>query len=180
MTEDMTAELKRLIAKDAITDCLHRYCRGVDRADSALMLSAYHPDAYDDHGVSGGDPQTFVAWALDYHTRTLLRHQHRVSNISIDLDEDTAHVESYYCFWGESAEGPPSLAFGRYVDRFERRDGRWAIAHRVCINEIAGTFSRREMPESYARLFHSTGPATRDAGDVSYVRPLIGRAATAS
>jgi ketosteroid isomerase-like protein len=169
--------IQQLIDKEAIRDCLLRYSRGVDRHDRKLMLSAYHPDAFDDHGVSSGDPATFVDWALNYHQTYQIRHQHRITNVTIDLDGDTAHVESYYCFWGENREGPPTLAFGRYVDQFERRDGAWAIAYRVCINEITGSFTQREMTDDYKRIFYASGPSTRDRGDASYERPLLSRKA---
>ena len=45
------AQIKHLIDRQAILDCLTRYCRGMDRFDRALVLSAYHPDAIDDHGA---------------------------------------------------------------------------------------------------------------------------------
>lgn len=174
-TRPTDEELRGLLDKEAIRECLFRYSRGIDRMDRALMLSAYHPDAFDDHGVSQGDPETFVDWAQSYHLREQRRHQHQIGNITIDLDRDSAHVESYYCFWGENLEGPPTLAFGRYVDQFERRDGKWAIAYRVCINEISGYFTGREMNEQYNKVFYASGPGTRDRSDASYERPLLVR-----
>ncbi|MBG6120030.1 MULTISPECIES: nuclear transport factor 2 family protein [unclassified Sphingobium] len=174
-TRPSDAELRQLLDKEAIRDCLLRYSRGIDRMDRDLMLSAYHPDGYDDHGVTQGDRETFVDWARSYHQRVQLRHQHRISNETIELDGDSAHVESYYCFWGENIEGPPTLAFGRYIDQFERRNGRWAIAYRVCINEISGYFTGREMTENYSKVFYASGPGTRDTDDTSYERPLLAR-----
>jgi hypothetical protein len=32
---------------------------------------------------------------------------------------------------------PLSMGGGRYLDRFEKRDGRWAIAARVCVRDWA-------------------------------------------
>ena len=37
-------------------DAIHRYCRAVDRADRDLLVSVYHPDAIDDHGLFVGGP----------------------------------------------------------------------------------------------------------------------------
>ncbi|MEI6002085.1 hypothetical protein H3V53_34635 [Paraburkholderia bengalensis] len=31
-----------------------RYCRGIDRIDWDLVRTCYHPDAFDEHGSSGG------------------------------------------------------------------------------------------------------------------------------
>ena len=84
----------------------------------------------------------------------------------------TAHGETYYLFLGENREGPPTISFGRYIDRFEKRDGVWAIAHRVCIIEKSGAFSDVEMTEEWLAAMRSTGPDTRDRSDISYVRPL--------
>jgi len=176
---EMTPDLIRFVreAKDRqeIADCVLRYTRGVDRHDKAMMQSAYHPDAWDEHGVAAGDPEQFCDWAIGWHHEYQTRHQHIVTNQTIDLDGDQAHAETYYIFWGENREGPPTLAFGRYVDRFEKRDGRWAIAHRVCVNEYAGAFTAVDMPAEYRSAMLSTGPNRRDKGDVSYVRPLMRR-----
>jgi len=169
------ADLQRLLDKEAITDCLHRYCRGIDRMDRALMLSAYHADAFDDHGVSEGDPETFVDWARGFHLGAQRVHQHAISNIVIELDGDKAHVESYYCFRGDNKEGPPTLAFGRYVDQFDKRDGVWKIAYRVCINEMSGFFTPNPRSVSYTAEAPARVRATRDTADPSYERPLAAR-----
>ena len=42
--------LRRLLDRQAITECVHRYARGLDRRDTDLLRSAYHPDAVEDHG----------------------------------------------------------------------------------------------------------------------------------
>lgn len=169
---DTLAFIRRMKDRLEILDCLHRYTRGVDRFDRDLMLSAYHADAVDQHGVAEGVAGAFVDWAISWHGQFQTRHQHIITNHTIELDGDTAHGETYYIFWGENREGPPSLCFGRYVDRFERRDGRWAIAHRVCVNEKVGTFNETALPPEWAAALASTGPCRRDAQDISYARPL--------
>lgn len=170
LTPDLIAFIKQQKDRQDILDCLLRYTRGADRHDHALMESAYHPDAWDEHGVAEGNPKDFVNWALTWHAENQLKHQHIVSNHTIELDGDTAHVETYYVFWGENREGRPQISFGRYVDRFEKRDGVWAIAHRVCVNEYTGNFDGVEIPADAPVL--STGPNRRDKTDISYRRPL--------
>ena len=157
-----------------IRACLLRYTRGVDRHDRELMLSAYHPDAIDEHGVAKGKAADFCDWAIGWHGEFQHQHQHIINNTVIELDRDTAHAETYYTFFGDNREGPPTLAFGRYVDRFERREGEWRIAHRVCVNQYAGAFTAVETPPEYLAMMQSTGPNTRDRGDISYDRPLKG------
>jgi len=48
MTE---SALEELVARNAITEVLYRYCRGVDRRDWELLRSCYHPEAQDDHAI---------------------------------------------------------------------------------------------------------------------------------
>ncbi|MEJ0045195.1 MAG: nuclear transport factor 2 family protein [Rhodospirillales bacterium] len=91
---------------------MHRYTRGVDRADRELMLSAYHEDAKDEHGVANLGAAAFVDWAINWHGEFQTRHQHIVTNHTVELDGDIAHSETYYTFWGINREGPPTLAFG--------------------------------------------------------------------
>ncbi|MDO7836315.1 nuclear transport factor 2 family protein [Sphingobium sp. HBC34] len=172
LTPDLIAFIKQAKDRQEIQDCLLRYTRGVDRHDKALMQSAYHPDAWDEHGVADGDPEAFCSWAIGWHGEFQHRHQHVINNHTVELDGDTAHSETYYLFFGENREGPPTLAFGRYIDRFEKRDGKWAIAHRVCVNEYAGAFNAVDVPAEYRAQMKATGPDTRDRNDVSYVRPL--------
>src|SRR4029453_17525088 len=49
VTEANTAAMQRLLDKQAITEVLHRYARGVDRCDRSILEIAYWPDAIDDH-----------------------------------------------------------------------------------------------------------------------------------
>jgi ketosteroid isomerase-like protein len=172
LTPELFAFLEAQKDRQEIWQCLLRYTRGVDRHDRALMLSAYHPDAFDDHGVAEGIAGEFVDWALRWHAEYQTRHQHVITNHTVEIEGDTAHAETYYMFWGENREGPATVAFGRYVDRFEKRDGRWAIAHRVCVNELAANLEKASMSKEWLEKLYSTGPNRRDATDVSYLRPL--------
>ena len=62
MNETDTQMLRKLLDRQEILDCLTRYCRGVDRLDKSILLSAYHPDARDDHGLFVGHATEF--WEL--------------------------------------------------------------------------------------------------------------------
>jgi ketosteroid isomerase-like protein len=172
LTPDLVAFIRHAKDRQEIHDCLLRYTRGVDRHDKALMQSAYHPDAWDEHGVAEGNPEDFCTWAIGWHGEFQTRHQHIITNHTVELDGDTAHAETYYLFLGENREGPPTISFGRYVDRLEKRAGVWAIAHRVCVIEKSGAFLDVDVPAEWLSAMRSTGPDTRDRNDVSYVRPL--------
>jgi hypothetical protein len=184
------AELEMIVEglrdRQAIWDCLMRYARGVDRFDRDLVLSAYHPDAVDDHGKFLGGPEEFFAWARAQHQKVHLSHQHYLANHSCDLDGDVAHTETYYVFASMNREGPAmSMTGGRYIDRFEKRRGQWRIAYRICTRDWAdmeerpdfddlSTFtSTRHLLSDGVRAFMNDGFApSRNRDDVSYRRPL--------
>ena len=54
MVPEVSQLLAELADREAIRDCLHRYCRGVDRCDEDMLRSAYWEDAHDDHVVFAG------------------------------------------------------------------------------------------------------------------------------
>lgn len=126
--------LGELADREAIRDCLYRYCRGIDRADEAALRSAYWPDATDRHGPYQGTATGFIEWAMGRLSQGR-RNVHMVGNIAIELNGAVAAVESY--FLAMQADHTPegtardTLLCGRYVDRFERRDGEWRVAARV-------------------------------------------------
>lgn len=167
-------ELNRMLAdRMAIHDCLVRYCRAVDRLDRDLLLTCYHDDAIDDHGVFVGGPEAFADWVMAYHSQAQHATQHIITNHSCDLDGDVAHAETYYMFAAMNVAGAPlTIAGGRYIDRFERRAGRWAIAARKVAGDWHGAPGESILsPEGRAALNSGTKPS-RDRSDPSYERPL--------
>jgi ketosteroid isomerase-like protein len=174
LTIDLLVFLRESKDRQEINDCLLRYTRGVDRADSELMRSAYHDDAVDEHGVATEGPDKFCAWAIGHHIENQVQHHHIITNTTLDIDGDVAHGESYFMFWGDNRVGPPVLAFGRYIDRFEKRENRWAIARRVCLTEQTTSLATTEFPQEFVDALNSTGPRARGRDDVSYDRPLHG------
>jgi hypothetical protein len=134
----MDALLESLAAKQAITEVLHRYCRAMDRMDRDLALACWHPGGMDDHSPNyTGDAAGFIDWVWPVHA-ALVATRHETSNILIDLQGDQAGVESYCAITLRvKREGETYDVFtsGRYLDRFERLDGVWAIRHRQSISE---------------------------------------------
>lgn len=175
MSPEQASQLRELVDRRQILDCIHRYCRGVDRADRELVLSAYHPDANDDHGTFVGGREAFVDWAFAYHAEHQISHHHMVFNHSCELDGDTAHTETYWLFFGENRVKPDTLSVGRYLDRFEKRNGRWAIAERVCLIESISDLTPTQLSEDFRKVMMSNGTSSRGRDDKSYERPLRGR-----
>ena len=143
--------LDQLLDRQEIADVLVSYTRGADRGDADLIAAAYHPDAVEDHGG------TFLGPAADYIAmmRKVLpkapRMSHMLTNVLIELDGDVARSECYMLTFSRRDGGDDpfdSLTMARAIDRFERRDGAWKIAHRRIVWEW-----NHEMPlvESWAR-----------------------------
>ncbi len=169
-TDDLSARevaaLRELLDRQAILDCVHRYARGVDRGDEELVRSAYHPDAVEDHGAFIGDVDGLVTFLAEAH-RPFPAYQRFVTNVSVELDGDLAHAESYYlCILRRDDKGRLLANGGRYVDRVERRDGEWRVARRVVVMEWEGTM------EGGPPRFPVTVEPCHDRSDVSYERPL--------
>jgi 3-phenylpropionate/cinnamic acid dioxygenase small subunit len=134
-----TLAVGRMLDEHAIAKVVYRYCRGIDRRDFDAVRDCYHSDATDDHGPFDGGVEEFVEWCkgvLADFTGTM----HFIGNVLVDIDEDdpdVARSEAYAVTYhriaarGDRPERDYVVAV-RYVDRFERRNGRWAIAVRRC------------------------------------------------
>jgi hypothetical protein len=129
-------DLATLLARAEITDVLTRYVHGADRNDWDLVRGCYHPDAIDDHGLYAGNVDGLLAF-LSELTATLSATSHQLGPPHIEVDGDTARAETYCLGWYERpGHGTTiwTIAQGlRYLDLFERRHERWAIAHRIVV-----------------------------------------------
>lgn len=154
--------LQRLRRQEDLTDIrnvLAAYCRGIDRRDERTLREIYHDDAIEDRG-SGlfiGRAHDWIPWTLNLLPVFAVT-QHCIFNSIIDLEGDTAHGETYFRAYhrfgkvhrqdveasvGEALtkdvewpEGDVELLLaGRYLDRFERRDGVWRFSYRKMVND---------------------------------------------
>lgn len=136
-TQSRDEMLIELMDREAIRDCIYRYCRGIDRADEVALCSSYWPDAVDNHGAYSGSAEGFFAWVKEAwkgHPRNV----HQVSNILIAFRDAThAVVESSFSALqrGPGRDGIVRqfhLA-GRYCDLFEKRGTSWRVASRTVV-----------------------------------------------
>ena len=124
-----------LLARAEIGDVLQRYVRGIDRVDLEQVAACYHPGAWDDHNQFRGPATDFVAWLdgrLGRHAATT----HFLSEPLVRRTADDVSQVDTYCVVHQMSPpddaGRPTVTVEglRYLDRFERRDGEWRIAHR--------------------------------------------------
>lgn len=168
----MDARLARLLDQQDIERVIHRYCRGIDRRDLALVRSCYHDDATDQHGSFFGSADEYVAWV----DGLLARYQfttHSLHQITVEFAEApdplprVAAVETYgvSVHRGDPARPHQNLATAfRYLDRFERRQGVWKIASRVAIGE----WSIRLPAEAWWSIPETHTQSRRDTSDPIY------------
>lgn len=160
--------IQTLLDREAIRDVSLRYTRGIDRHDDALFLSAYHPDAKDDHGAFIGSGHDFVEHANRVHAKNWVCHQHYVTNQVIDIDGGTAHCESYFLAVLKRPDGVCDMVGGRYVDRIEKRADIWAVADRICMVEWNFVGEPGGAPLDPTMFVAGAW----DKSDPSYARPL--------
>lgn len=159
----MVDALAQLADKHAITEQIYRYCRSVDRLDVPLGHSVFHDDATADYGANyKGTGRGAIDWICASH-RQLLFHSHQVSNVLVELDGDRAGSEAYVtATLRMEREGRlvQMEVWGRYCDRWSRRDGLWRIDHR---DSLIDYDSIREVTP-----MQSHDRARRDETDPSY------------
>jgi hypothetical protein len=161
-------QLADVVAKQAITEVLYRYCRGLDRMDRPMVDTVWHPGGTGDYGaIFNGTGEEFLDWVWPVHA-SMRRHSHQITNVLIEVDGETAISEAYVtvCLRNEVEPGHlvDIVGRGRYVDRWSRRDGRWAIDHRRYVDDLTNVF---DVPASPMTDESHTG-AARDRTDPSY------------
>ncbi|MFT5481840.1 MAG: hypothetical protein ACI9GW_000485 [Halieaceae bacterium] len=169
------ARLEKVLDRQDILDCLIRFSRAMDRFDRNLFLSAFHPDAVISAGEFVGGPEEIYDWASDLHEQGQSATQHNLLNHSCDIDGEVAHAETYYLFIGRNRDESNWMAGGRYVDRLERREGKWKIALRCNAIEWSGILPTADIPFADVLDIQLNGLAARNKEDLSYLRPLINK-----
>ncbi|WP_439533801.1 nuclear transport factor 2 family protein [Polymorphobacter sp.] len=164
----MQDPLQTLLDKQACTELVYRFARGLDRADEAMIRDVFHPDATDDHGGFKGNVDEFCAWVMPV-LKTMERTQHVIGNVLVDVAGDTARAESYFVAYHDMADaaGAPirMTVAGRYLDRFERRGGSWRISHRQFVSDWSASDPRSD-------IFDRSPASPRHFGQRSPADPL--------
>ena len=134
MSLDRDRALQTLLDRQAITDVLHTYCRGMDRSDPDILAQAYWPDAYEEHTEMHSSPVAeFIKWSTDMVKP--MRTAHRLTNIMIDLDDETharaeSYVSAYHSIPLEDGRKEDIVSGCRYLDHLEKRGDEWRIIRR--------------------------------------------------
>lgn len=179
--DELEATVQAIADHRAVWDRELLYTRGLDRHDEELINDTFWPDAEASYGTLVSMDE-FAVWANESHAE-YAAHQHHVTGVSVDVGGDTAHEEGYIVYSsnverdtardtrGASTPGrvvPNSyatLGSGRYVNRYERRNGEWRIRVHEYVHDVS---MRLEAVDLCAH-----GCLGRwDRTDISYMRPL--------
>ena len=157
--------VQELADKQAITEVLYRYCRGLDRMDADMARSVWHPGGVADYRpIFQGTGDEFVEWVWQAHA-AMERHSHQITNVLIEVDGDIAASEAYVTValrtLPSDGKAVEIEARGRYLDRWSRRDGRWAIESRRFVEDL-------QRAHDAAPIDAEEGGSRRDRSDPSY------------
>ncbi len=156
--------LQELLDKQSITEAVYRYARSMDRLDRELGYSVFWPEATADYHeqMYQGSGHGFIDMCMEAHP-TFHSHSHQFTNVLIHIDGDTATSETYGDVTLRRIDDDGNFVdmrnLGRYVDRWERRDGEWRIIARTYLHDF-------DQTNQSGGLFATTG--RRDRSDPSY------------
>jgi len=149
--QETPTAIDAVIARDAIHQLAVAYCRGVDRADAALIRSVFHEDgSFLGAGLSGS-ADSFAAATVDLVRTALKTSFHSIANEWVEVNGDHAIGEIYVIAFSRTNGGPDgdqdNFIGGRYLDRYERRAGAWKIAERVFVQDWMTTHPSTHQEE---------------------------------
>jgi hypothetical protein len=133
------SETQAVADRQAISERIYRYCRAVDRLDVPLGHSIFHEDATADYGrVYQGLGRGVIDFICKSHLQ-LTHHSHQITNVTITLEGDRAGSEAYAMVATRLKKGDAFLQMNmwtRYLDRWSKRDGEWAIDKRFMVIDL--------------------------------------------
>jgi hypothetical protein len=135
--------IETLLAKQEIYELACNYCRALDRLDGELMRAVFFEDAYCEYGFYNGPAAAFAEFAMGALGGHIANH-HMLGNVLIEVEGNQAFGEVYFHAYHklEAASGAgfeDLVIAGRYIDRYEKRDGVWKIAYRSERNDWSRT-----------------------------------------
>jgi hypothetical protein len=165
-------QVQYLSDRQAIYDCLVATSRGNDRFDKELIVASYHPDGVHELGPNRIPAPDYGEIANRSHAAMCAVNLHTVCMHACEIDGDVAHAESYVIGLFADHDGQTSRTIaGRYIDRLERRDGKWGIVVRRTTVEVVAE-GRAVLADGRPVPGSGYLKGSRDRSDPSYQRPL--------
>jgi SnoaL-like domain len=171
--EELLRTVRHLKDRQDILDCIQRESRARDRQDTAQIAGCWWEDGVDEHGP-------IITGMPDYPEKANLGHRsnfhmtsHNITNHLCEIDGDTAYCESYVVgglFWLDGKT--TTIAFGRYIDQLEKRDGEWRMLTRRCTIEMT---ANTDASWVYSQNVKGFLKAQWSKDDPSYERPIVAK-----
>jgi ketosteroid isomerase-like protein len=164
------ALLQEMLDEFQLRKLVRSYSRAVDRGDIAHLRDLYHHDAEDDHGAfSTGTADEFLS-ALAAARPYLRSMQHNVTTVNFAISGSTAEGEIYTIATHTFVAGNRDvdvMVGGRYLDKYEKRDGTWKFIERKIVTDWANVNDPSSVDLSHP-ITRDTPRGTPDANDPSY------------
>jgi hypothetical protein len=171
----ITEELIALLDREKIRACIARLARGEDRRDPALISASCWPDGTSDYGIFAGSFAEYLAWVVPGSPAIAVT-QHILGQSVVDLGGNTGRAETHVIAYHRVNMGDgehDTFIGGRYLDRFEKREQEWRVAHRVMLYDwlqdlgISSDWSQGLMGVQF-RGAHFTGRSTGDYSETFF------------
>lgn len=160
MDQALEKRLRDLADQQEIAAVLNAYAHGVDRRQGALVMSCFHADATFQYLDETPAPVAAFFAATGPNGEGLATTHHLLSNHMVAIQGDAAdsqiYVWGYHLISADAPDRPPLFPAkgkaygvvigGRYVDRFERRDGLWRISQRRLVFDWSFNTEAPEFP----------------------------------
>ena len=161
------SNIETLLAEQAIRKAVTYYSRGCDRCDLEIFKKAFHADAEVKYGTYDGHYEKFCEEIVAGNL-TLKDTSHTIINqyYEIDINSNKASGEIYVlALWG--SDDFNYTCSGRYLDKYESRDGDWRIVFRQYLYDWSRTtkYSGDDPNEMFKGLKYR---GTQNKNDISY------------
>lgn len=140
----MEADIKALVDREQIRDCIARLARGEDRRDAELIKGCYWHDGNVDFGIFTGSFSEYLAWVVPGSPAVPLT-LHTLGQSLIELLAGSAGVETHVTSYHRIDMGEQHrdiVIGGRYLDRLEQREGQWRIAQRTMLYDWVSDYGQ--------------------------------------
>tara|TARA_B100001013_G_C24565799_1_gene424461 strand:+ start:203 stop:769 length:567 start_codon:yes stop_codon:yes gene_type:complete len=177
--------LDDLLAEQAVRKAVTCYSRGADRCDIDILKSAFHHDAEVKYGSYDGPYEAFCQNVVDGHhtmnytTHTVMNEYYNIHSksgtgvgeiyvlafLSMSQSGDVMDVSKYKDT--NSDGGYDYLVAGRYIDKYECREGDWRISLRQYMYDWSRTteYTGHDPNKLFEGLVYR---GAQDKSDISY------------
>jgi hypothetical protein len=164
------ALLQEMLDEFQLRKLVHGYCRAVDRGDIARLRDLYHPDATDDHGAVATGSADELLDAITAARPYIRSMQHNVTTVNFAIEGSSAEGEIYtiatHTFSARDRDVDVVVG-GRYLDKYEKRDGTWKFSQRMIVTDWAHVNDPSSVDLSHP-ITTDTPRGFPDANDPSY------------